>query len=122
MGQWKQAWFRFRILYSSCRWNFRNENDNRINNNGTTGEISSVLGFDDDIDLAEIEEMERQAIQASQSSQTKVDINTPPDVEEEEFDFEEAENALREQEIDEAEAYLAEQERDMNLERGITAQ
>ena len=98
--------------------------EKHITDNGSSNigsEKASVLGIDDDIDLAEIEELERQAILASQLSQTKVDINTPPDVEEEEFDFEEAERALRDQEMDEAEAYLAEQEREINL-QGIPAQ
>lgn len=67
-------------------------------------------GFDDDvdIDMAQIEEMEKRAVLASQLSLAK-DKNSHYD-EEEEFDFEEAEKAMREQELAEAEAYLIEQE------------
>ena len=98
--------------------------NNDSNSNDDSGERAPIIGFDDiDIDIAEIEEMERQAVLASQLSQTKVDINTPPDEEEEEFDFEEAENAMREQEMAEAEAYMAEQEKDSSTNLGgITAQ
>ena len=98
------------------------DEDKETSNKDDTVKGVPIRGFDDlDVDIAEIEEMERQAMLVSQQSRTKVDMNTPPDIEEDEFDFEEAENAMREQEMAEAAAYLAEQERDMTS-SGIAAQ